>query len=151
MVFPRLHSELSGQSVAESGTTADYRDYEAVAQAIRTPPLPSLDTTGTPYIMDFGPFRCEVRRVTISTAAAPNLYDSTSWQQTKAGILIGATVSCVSEGVGNESDFFAVLRANGSSLNLGTDYSGLDICCNLYQPGSTAQTFYLMVMMWFKN
>jgi hypothetical protein len=36
MSFPRLHSELSNQDETLSAVTADYRDYDAIAQAVRS-------------------------------------------------------------------------------------------------------------------
>jgi hypothetical protein len=44
ITYPRIHSELSGQSEVTSSTLPDYRDYEAMAVAVRA--LTFLDVKG---------------------------------------------------------------------------------------------------------
>lgn len=69
--FPRLHSELLGQTSTTSSTVPDYRDYEAIAVAIRALTYLDLKSCTIPENAVYATFNHATGYVPVAIAVMP--------------------------------------------------------------------------------
>jgi hypothetical protein len=114
MSFPRLHSELSGQSETTSTTLADYRDYSAIASYSRTPlPFKAIVfKSGTTYYAkdEYGTLITSNSAFpTAAQAAINNLTAGRTWNESvwiQPGIYTGALAQTAQLYVPQYTDIF---------------------------------------------